>query len=76
MRLNQWVETRYGMDGWWTCMQFDRAVLYLGNWVDAKLLERDQEGHQVYTLDDLLYETDANTDDAFLRLVGYADELE
>lgn len=57
-------------------MQFDRAVLYLGNWVDAKLLERDQEGHQVYTLDDLLYETDANTDDAFLRLVGYADELE
>lgn len=76
LRLNEWVENTYQMDGWWTCIQFDRAVTYLGGWVDNKLLERDEKGHAIYTLEQLLAEKDTSSAASFLELVGYNGELE
>ncbi len=36
------------------CYCFDRAVLYFGHWVDATLMETDNEGHPLHTLSELL----------------------
>jgi hypothetical protein len=76
MRLNQWVEDVYQMDGWWTCIQVDTAVLYFGGWIEHKLLERDEQGKAIYSLEDLLRETVVMGDAAFWELVEYNDELE
>lgn len=54
LRLNDWVEHEFGLDGWWTTYQFDSAVTFWGNWVEAKLNERDKNHQPVYTLDMLI----------------------
>lgn len=53
-QVNQWVETTFGIDGWWTAYQLDRAVTLWGNWVQNKLLERDKNHQPLYTLDMLV----------------------
>lgn len=47
-------ETR-GLAVWWTCWQFDRAVMTWGRWVENKLADYDAENKTYrYTLSDLL----------------------
>jgi hypothetical protein len=61
LRLKQWVQETFNLDGWWTCYQFDRAVAYLGNWVEGKMAEFERidgpDGpryERKYRLDELL----------------------
>lgn len=51
-----WVENEFGLDGWWTCYQFDKAITLWGNWVQNRLLERDKNHQPLYTLDMLISE--------------------
>ena len=48
------MERRYGLDGWWTCLQLDRCVTRFGLWVEKRLLERDERGRPRCTLEMLL----------------------
>lgn len=45
---------RFGFDGWWECVQFDRAVTWFGRHVENKLMERDDNGRSLYTLEMIL----------------------
>lgn len=42
------------MKDWWTCHQFDSAVIWGGMWIENKLNEFDKEGKPVHKLKDLL----------------------
>jgi hypothetical protein len=55
--LRKWVEEHFGLDGWWTCYQFDSAVTWTGRFIEARLHEYDDRTKkQRYTLDQLLEE--------------------
>ena len=41
-------------DNAWLCYTFNRTVWRFGNWVEAKLSERDKEHKPVWTLEELL----------------------
>lgn len=47
-------ELTHGLAGWFTCWQFDRAVMVYGRWVDGKLKETDKHGKYINDLDDIL----------------------
>lgn len=61
LRLDEWVTSEFGLDGWWTTYQFDSAVTFWGNWVESKLNERDKNHHAVYTLDMLISDNPRQT---------------
>lgn len=43
-----------GMPDMWTALQFDRAVTMFGQWVEGKLMERDDDHNPKHTLRELL----------------------
>lgn len=48
------MERTFGLDGWWTCVQVDAAVIALGIEVENRLNEFDDDGKPKHTLDDIL----------------------
>jgi hypothetical protein len=57
LELKNWVESQYGIDGWWTCYQFDSAVTWVGRFIEGKLAEYDKTSKkQKYSLEQLLEE--------------------
>jgi hypothetical protein len=76
LKLTTWTQARSHLnDGWWEGLQFDRAVMWFGRHVEGKLLERDDRGNALYTLEGLLSEggdEDAQhaNFDAFAALLG------
>lgn len=60
LNLTHWVKSKHGewRDGWWECLQLDRAVSWLGRYVESKMSELDRDGNPVYTLEELLEDTD------------------
>jgi len=60
LNLTAWVRREFGdwRDGWWECYQFDRAVSWLGRYVENKMSELNRDGEPMHTLEDLLAESD------------------
>lgn len=63
LKVNQWVKRKYGVDGWWTCIQIDHAVMMFGSRVDSLLAEIDGKGKSKYKLDNLLKKPSASLQD-------------
>lgn len=72
MNLERWVLRTYQTNPWWTCLQFDMAVVWFGRYVENKLNELDSKGRHVYTIDELLDEDATSLDqfDAFAGALG------
>jgi hypothetical protein len=70
MRISQWVEDNYGFDGWWTALQFDSAVSYLGSWVESEVQERmiDKKQKPEDVLRELLGDNKVDLDTQITRL--------
>lgn len=43
-----------GLNEWFWCHQFDEAVLIIGNAIEAKTYERDEDGKDKYSVSDIL----------------------
>jgi hypothetical protein len=72
LNLNEWAIETTGLDGWWACIQFDRAVSWFGRYVESKLSEYE-DGKAVYSLVELLGEGDEQQDvHAFIAAFGGA----
>lgn len=56
LNLLPWAdEVTHGLGGWWTCFQFDRAIVWFGRYVESRLSERHPDTHQPqWTLEELL----------------------
>jgi hypothetical protein len=51
--INQWALETTGLDGWWAGLQLDRAVSWVGRYIESKLSEIE-DGEPVHSLSDLL----------------------
>lgn len=72
LNLNEWAIETTGLDGWWACIQFDRAVSWFGRYVESKLSEYE-DGTQVHSLADLLgVENEKQDAKAFIAAFGGA----
>jgi len=56
MHLSQWASEQHGLgEDWYTAFQFDRAVGFVGNWIESKLAEFDKAtGKPLHDLETLL----------------------
>lgn len=48
------MKRKYAVDGWWTAIQIDHAVMMFGSKVESLLNEYDSKGKQKYKLENLL----------------------
>lgn len=64
------MRATYNLDGWWTCVQVDRAVSWAGRYIENRLAERDQQGHALYDLDSLLSQDEINSPEAIRALMA------
>lgn len=56
MGMSSWASEQHGLgEDWYTAFQFDRAVSYVGNWIESKLGETDKTtGRPLHDLETLL----------------------
>lgn len=52
--LPSYIRRKFGYNVWFTCSQFDDAVLYIGSSIEAKLYEPAPEGKDKVTIADIL----------------------
>lgn len=52
--LPRHLQREYGYNEWFVCSQFDEAVMIIGNVIEGKTYERDDEGKTLYTVADIL----------------------
>ena len=69
LRVREWATAKTGLDGWWTALQFDRAVAWFGRHVESLLSETDEHGHTKHTLAEVLGD-EPDTDEAMSWLTG------
>ena len=36
LRVEEYVNRKYGLDGWWTCVQVDDAIYSVGRYIESK----------------------------------------
>lgn len=71
MKISEWVEQKYKMDGWWAGIQFDKYITWFGTKIENLLSEFDpKSGKPVHTLDKLLFEEEEKP-----NIVGYLSNL-
>lgn len=54
LRITPWASNLIGMRDCWTARNFDNAVMAFGIYGDNFLAERDEDGNQVHTINELL----------------------
>lgn len=72
LKVQQWASSVLGMRDCITAVAFDTAVMTWGVFVENKLNERNEDGTQVWSLDQLLGEPeDINNEASFNALVTF-----
>jgi len=64
------VEQTTGLDGWWVALQFDKAVVWFGRYVEAKCSETDDHGNHRHSLETLLGEKDTSANQSVQALIA------
>ena len=57
--VSAWAEEVSGLPDILTALAFDRAVTFVGGYIEGKLMERNAKGEPLYSLEYLLKERDA-----------------